>query len=106
LSSDLKKQTLYEQLFNSLDQQFPVDEEVRPLSEWCLSLPVVLDGRSFTFEHHEYLRDPYLDTHADQTFMKAAQLGLTSLAMLRVVYNARFRGFRGSCTCSPPGPTS
>jgi hypothetical protein len=94
-SEGLSKETLYEDLFKSLEQQFPVVEEVKPLSEWCLSLPVVLDGRPFTFDKHEYLKEPYLDTHADQTFMKAAQLGLTSLAMLRAVYNARFRGFRG-----------
>jgi hypothetical protein len=65
------------------------------LGEWAGSLPVILDGKPFTFDRHEYLIEPYADTHPDQVYMKAAQMGLTSLAMLRAVYGARFRGFRG-----------
>ena len=58
-------------------------------------MPVILDGKPFTFGNHEYLIEPYADNHPDQTFMKAAQLGLTSLAMLRSIYGARYRGFKG-----------
>lgn len=56
---------------------------------------MILDGKPFTFGNHEYLIEPYADNHPDQTFMKAAQLGLTSLAMLRSVYGARYRRFKG-----------
>lgn len=56
---------------------------------------VILDGRPFTFDRHEYLIDPYQDDHPDITEMKAAQLGLTSKAMLRALYGARYKGYRG-----------
>jgi hypothetical protein len=56
---------------------------------------VRLDGRPFSFERHEYLIEPYADTHPDQTEEKAAQMGCTSRAMLRSIHGARYRGFRG-----------
>ena len=73
----------------------PEEKPSLSLSEWAESLPVILDGRPFTFERHEYLREPYQDTHPDQTFMKATQLGLTSLALLRALHGARYGGYRG-----------
>ena len=66
-----------------------------PLGEWAESLPIILDGKPFTFDKHEYLIEPYADDHPDQTFMKGTQLGLTSLGMLRSIYGARYRGFKG-----------
>jgi hypothetical protein len=56
---------------------------------------ITLDGRSFTYERHEYLIEPYRDNHPHQVEEKAAQLGLTSKAMLRVAYGARYGGYRG-----------
>jgi len=95
-SEDLLKNKLYDGLSDLISQELGQDEkEVKPLGDWAQSLPVILDGKPFTFERHEYLIEPYADNHPDQTFMKAAQLGLTSLAMLRSVYAARYRGFRG-----------
>jgi len=82
-------------LSNSLDLAFSDTDQVKVLGEWACELPVILDGKPFTFSRHEYLIEPYADSHTDQTFMKAAQLGLTSLGMLRAVYSARYRGFKG-----------
>jgi len=56
---------------------------------------VILDGRPFTYDRHEYLIEPYQDDHPDQTELKAAQLGLTTKAMLRALYSCRYRNFRG-----------
>jgi len=56
---------------------------------------VILDGKPFGFDRHEYLIEPYADTHPDQTFEKGAQMGLTSLALLKAIYGARYRGFKG-----------
>ena len=56
---------------------------------------MILDGRPFTFRRHEYLILPYQDTHPHQMEMKSAQMGLTSKAMLRALYDARFKGYRG-----------
>lgn len=68
-------------------------EEPPPFHEWVTSQ--VLDGRPFTWARHEYLKEPYQDFHPYQIEMKAAQLGLTSKAMLRCCYAARYENYRG-----------
>jgi hypothetical protein len=92
-----KKQELFDQLWTSLDESFPREDQERPasLGEWAEKTSMILDGRPFTFRRHEYLIVPYQDTHPHQVEMKSAQLGLTSKAMLRALYDARFRGYRG-----------
>jgi hypothetical protein len=76
-------------------ERLDLESEGKPLGQWARELPVILDGRPFTFDRHEYLIEPYRDSHPNQTFMKAAQLGLTSLAMLRAIYSARYRRLKG-----------
>src|SRR5512147_668421 len=66
-----------------------------PLGDWVTQSNIILDGRPFTFDRHEYLREPYFEDHPDVTEMKAAQLGLTSKALLRALYGAKFEGYRG-----------
>jgi len=39
-----------------MDDRLSCDEQVIPLGEWAQSLPVILDGKPFTFDKHEYLR--------------------------------------------------
>jgi hypothetical protein len=56
---------------------------------------ITLDGKSFTYERHEYLIEPYKDSHPHHVEMKAAQMGLTSKAMLKVAYGARYGEYRG-----------
>jgi len=56
---------------------------------------VILDGKPFTYDRHEYLIEPYQDDHPFQVEMKAAQMGLTTRAMLRSLYKCRYAGFRG-----------
>ena len=70
-------------------------KKVMPLAEWVASSNIVLDARPFSFQRHEYLREPYADTHPDQVEMKATQMGLTSKAMLRTMYSARYGDYRG-----------
>ena len=90
-----RKAELYDRLLQSIDQRFGSSDSVRPLGEWAASVPIVLDGKPFTFERHEYLIDPYADTHPYQVEEKAAQLGLTSKAMLKAIHSARYRNYRG-----------
>jgi hypothetical protein len=76
--------------------EFAEGTEGRPsLDEWVITTPVILDGRPFTFEKHEYLIEPYRDAHPYQVEIKAAQLGLSTKAMLRALYACRFMKFRG-----------
>jgi hypothetical protein len=65
----------------------------KPFYEWVKE--ITLDGRPFTYTRHEYLIEPYKDSHPHQVEEKAAQMGLTSKAMLRVAYGARYGGYRG-----------
>jgi hypothetical protein len=96
LKAELTPTDLFEALFESLDQQFDQDEgPPQPFPEWCEKTPVILDGKPFTFERHEYLIEPYKDDHPHIVEEKAAQMGLTSKAMLRVAYGARYGGYRG-----------
>lgn len=88
------KNALYEQLCESLDYRFGmIDEVAEPFHKWVKN--ITLDGKPFTYDRHEYLIEPYKDNHPHQVELKAAQLGLTSKAMLRVAYGARYGGYRG-----------
>ena len=70
-------------------------KRVPPLQEWVAANKIVLDGKPFTFDRHEYLIGPYSDQHPDQVEMKATQMGLTSKAMLRTMHSARYGDYRG-----------
>lgn len=87
------KNQLFDGLLQSIDLKFG-DTGAAPLfHEWVLD--IVLDGKPFTFERHEYLVSPYQDDHPHQVEEKGAQMGLTSKAMLRVAYGARYGDYRG-----------
>lgn len=93
----LRKEELFDRLLVSIDQQFTENGpgDIPSISDWAQQAPVVLDGRPFTFARHEYLIEPYQDDHPYQVEMKAAQLGLTSRAMLKAIYKARYGSYRG-----------
>jgi len=87
---------------SSIDEQYDQSsEEPLSLGDWAEKVPIILDGKPFTFQRHEYLKVPYQDDHPHQVEMKAAQMGLTSKAMLKVAYKARYRGHRGSLYLFP-----
>lgn len=56
-----------------------------PLARWS-EKRIRLDGRRFSFEGHEYLRDIYDDTARYVVLSKAAQIGGTVWALLRSVH--------------------
>ena len=87
-SRDLKKRELFEDLCQSLDERFRTGEEsFKVFPDWVNS--VILDGKTFSWDHHEYLVEPYRDAHPFKVEMKAAQLGLTTKAILRALYLGR-----------------
>jgi len=71
----------------------PFDKEAPHFEQWVTKL--TLDGHPFTWRYHEYLRQPYSDDHPYLVEQKAAQLGLTSKAIIKVAYLARFENYRG-----------
>ena len=56
-----------------------------PLATWSLQ-KIRLDGKPFSFEGHEYLRGLYDDTSPHVVVIKAAQLGVTTWAILRSLH--------------------
>ncbi len=96
-STALTRDGLFQQLLESLNEEFEqgIGTKVPLFHEWIEQAGIILDGKPFNFDRHEYLKGPYQDDHPFVVEEKAAQMGLTSKAMLRVVYGARFRGYRG-----------
>src|SRR5512139_1989749 len=95
--SALTKDRLFAQLLDSVNLAFDkrIGGDTAPFHRWIEQTGIILDGKPFSFHRHEYLKEPYQDNHSFQVEMKAAQMGLTSKAMLKVVYKARFQGYRG-----------
>jgi hypothetical protein len=54
---------------------------IPPIIEWAESIK--LDGRPFSLKGHEYQRDMLLEDFPRQVFLKGAQLGVTSVQMLK-----------------------
>jgi hypothetical protein len=94
LSGGSRKAELFDNLFQSIEQTFG-DTKVLPFHEWVEKSSIILDGKPFSFERHEYLRTPYQDDHPHIVEKKAAQMGLTSKAMLRTIYSLQFKKYRG-----------
>jgi hypothetical protein len=93
-----KKSELFANLMQSLETSFQEEEDKSPdLGTWAVKNQIVLDGREFSFKKHEYLIEPYKDTHPFQVEIKGTQLGLTSKAILRVFHTAKYGGsnYRG-----------
>jgi hypothetical protein len=88
---------LFGQLLTLIQQKFCRDDgkAYGSLGAWAEKTPVILDGRPFSFHKHEYLITPYADNHPHMIEIKAAQMGLTTKAMLRAMYAARYRNLRG-----------
>lgn len=99
LLTDSIKSELFDQLFDSINQEFCDNVDVPGFPEWVNG--ITLDGRPFTYDRHEYLIEPYQDDHPFQIEMKAAQLGLTTRAMLRALYKCRYADFRGALYLFP-----
>jgi len=71
-------------------------EQHLSIGEWAEQTPIFLDdGRPFAFRNHEYLRVPYQDEHPFIVERKAAQMGNSVKAMLKVFYRAKFKNYRG-----------
>ena len=91
-SNVLKRDELFDELFQSFDTRLEGLEATPPFDTWVES--ITLDGKPFTYTRHEYLRVPYKDNHPYQAERKATQMGLTSKAALRVAYMSRYSDIR------------
>ena len=85
-------------MLNAIDHgldHFDHERPPMPFGEWCEKTPIILDGQPFTFERHEYLIEPYHDDHPHVVEEKATQLGITTKSMLKALYGARYKGYKG-----------
>ena len=93
--NDLSLENIFDRLDGDLTLAFGDTGEAPPFHEWVKG--IILDGKPFTYEDHNYLREIYEDVHPHQVDMKGTQMCLTSRAMLWVIYCARYnpniRGF-------------
>ena len=74
----------YHSAFGAGDRNKPASD----FPKWVENAGIVLEGQSFSFHRHEYLREPYNDPHPRQVEIKATQLGLTTKAGLRSIHGA------------------
>jgi len=90
-SVDQFKTNMFSDLLTRVENELIDNEITVPFGEWAASVPIILDGKPFTFNKHEYLIEPYKDDHPFRVWIKAAQLGLTTLAILEQFYRARYQ---------------
>jgi len=87
-TSGCRRDALYKGFINCYQRRFPSAGRKAGLLDWVETAGLVLDGNPFSFQRHEYLKEPYGDPHPCQVEMKAAQLGLTTKAGLRAIHGA------------------
>lgn len=86
--SGCTRDALYKGFINCYQRRFPSAGRKAGFLDWVETAGLVLDGNPFSFQRHEYLKEPYGDPHPCQVEMKAAQLGLTTKAGLRAIHGA------------------
>lgn len=96
ITREQRKIDMMDDLVNVLDRELSGDMKAQvQFGDWPVAEQILLDGKEFSFKKHEYLIEPYHDDHSYQVEIKATQLGLTSKALLRVVYGCRYGTYRG-----------
>ncbi len=90
------KEDLYDKLFQTVGvKKGDLQMKVPSFYKWASGSNLLIGRKQFTWDKHEYLRLPYRDDHPFTVEMKAVQMGLTTKAMLKVIYRARFKKYEG-----------
>jgi hypothetical protein len=58
------------------------------LTEWVARAQIMLRGETYSFKRHEYLKQILEDRHPDQVFLKGAQVGISTVVLLKALYVA------------------
>ena len=75
---------LYERLAFAIDNVKGSSSNIDNIVPWAES--ILLDGRQFSLEGHEYQRDILTENAKRQVFLKGAQVGITSIQMLKTLH--------------------
>ena len=78
------KNELFDQLLDTLEVEFGTESQILPIIPWAESL--LLDGRRFSLKQHEYQRNMLMEEAPRQVLLKGAQIGVTSIIMLKTLY--------------------
>jgi hypothetical protein len=94
LSRGSNKEELFDNLFQSIDEEFGDSRSVLPFHEWVERSSISLDGRPFSFERHEYLVGIY-EAMSDPkvreiNIEKAAQMGVTVGEVLESFHGMKY----------------
>jgi len=54
--------------------------------DWIREIKITLRGIPFSFEGHEYLREPYTKHHDNEIYMKAAQVGISTRKLFKSLW--------------------
>ncbi len=65
---------------------------ILPFREWIDTAHIYLRGKRYSTEKHEYLDQILEDDHPDQTFEKSAQVGISTLVLMKAIYVAEHLG--------------
>ena len=84
LIPDLTANDLLGQFCNTVKNQFAHEMQSEPIVPWCESL--LLDGQPFSLNDHEYQKAMLLEDAPKQVFLKGAQIGATSIIMLKTLH--------------------
>ena len=68
------------------------NRNVLPFHEWIDKAHIYLRGKRYSTEKHEYLDQIIKDSHPDQTFEKSAQVGISTLVLMKAIYVAEHLG--------------
>ena len=74
-----------------------------PVVPWAEGL--LLDGQSFSLRQHEYQRDILAEVAPRQVFLKGAQVGVTSIQMLRTLHGLISKRYPQGCLYLFPSRT-
>lgn len=79
-------------LFPKSEIEKALTEDFRDIIPWAESL--LLDGRPFSLKDHEYQRGMLTETGPRQVFLKGAQVGATSVIMLKTLFGLVSRFYK------------
>jgi hypothetical protein len=78
--------------FKTDKMRYVTRSDVMPFREWIDRAQIYLRGKRYSTDKHEYLDQILSDSHPDQTFEKSAQVGISTLVLMKSLYVAEHLG--------------
>ena len=72
--------------------KYSARKDIISFREWIDKAQIYLRGKKYSIDKHEYLDQILNDDHPDQTFEKSAQVGISTLVLMKAIYVAEHLG--------------